>query len=366
MTARVARIRAAARIAAFLAGLISLSLSACSSSSPSSPSDGTVIGRMAWGQASGGNSTIFAADIEFSLSPEKSVNTPALRALASRRPGEKFLGTVVVNGRAVQVSSVVFAPSAQATAAAGGVNLAVTNVRQVSHGTTDYSPAIDADNWDHIFFHRVTGGLAIWLADMATGQERKISNGTDPNASTSNRLLWADNGIRSMNLTTGETRLVLAGANYDPVPLVKGGKHLIFFNSNTRHTGEAFEVKANFVLNEESGVVTKITGSAMKEDNPTPDPSGNFVAWHGWPDGGRQAAVVFYGRFDGQRVAAPIRLSFRDENGNALRGDCWYVTWAGSNMITFMNGEDALYVSDLQGNARSTGLRGSERDYVER
>lgn len=357
--ARMYRIACASLV--LLSGTLALSLNACSSSDSG---DGTVVGRIAWGQASGSKSTIYMADIEFSLSSDKSVNTKSLAALTSGQLGAGPLGTVVINDREVKISSVVFAPSVRNRPLAQGVNLAVTRVTQVSHGTADFSPSIDATNWDHIYFHRAVAGLVIWLADVATGEERIVANGSDPNASTNNRLLWADRGIRSRNIATGEERLVLAGANYDPVPFTGGGKRLIFFNSNTQHTGTSFTVKSNFVLNESSGVVTKITSSTMKEDNPTPDPDGKLVAWHGWPEA-RGAATVYYGKFDGRGVSNPIRLTFHDENGALVTGNCWYVTWTGSDMITFMNGElGTIYVSDLQGNARKTGLIGSERDFA--
>lgn len=347
--------------ALFVFALCALPLAGCSLFSSSDDSESGIVGRMAWADTSTGASTIYAADIELSTSAENNINTAVLASLATNGTGARAMGTVVVKGKAVPISSVVFSPSLQTNVLAQGINFVVTKVYRVSQGKNDSAPAIDADNWDLIYFHRYGTAITVWRADLKTGTETEITTGSDPNVSTSNRLLYADNGIWSMDLGTGEKRLVLAGSNYGPVPLVKDGKHLILFNSASRLTGESFTGKSNFCLNEDSGVVTKLTGSSMKEDNPSPNSEGRLVVWHGWPEGS-DAAVIYYGKLEGCRVQTPILITFHDDNGATLTGDCWYPSWAGSDMITFMNGDDKLYAADLQGNAKSMGLSGYERD----
>lgn len=340
-------------VAAF--GLLLVFPTACSLFS-SSDSDGDIEGRIAWSSPGGDSEDIFIADMVVSASGKNIAldNFYVQGTGAGTRSAQ-------INGRTVKVHSVVFRDG-NTGRSARNISFTASNIRQITkNNINEWAPAINPKNWDQVFYlSERSGGRSIMRMDTATGVESQmLATGIDPNADLAGYILYSKNGsgIWRYNIETGQIDEILSGTIYDPYPVKVGGDLLVFFNSPTRWTGQSFNGKSNFVVETKNGTVHKLTSSSMKEDNPAPRDDGKYVVWHGWPE---SKAAVYYGSLNGFSVSNPVRIDFRDEDtGAALSGNCWYASWLGNDRIMF-NNEDRIYVADLKGNARDTGLRGSE------
>lgn len=335
-------------------GLLLVFSAACSSSD-----DGAIEGRIAWSSPGGASEDIFIADMVVSgknIAPDSFFVKDAVTGIRSAQ----------INGRTVKVNSVVFRDG-NAGQAARNIGFTASNIRQITkNNVNEWAPAINPKNWNQVFYlSERGGGRSIMRMDAATGVETQmIASAIDPNADLDGFILFSKNGngMWRYNLANGQIDEILSGTIYDPYPVRVGGKLLVFFNSPKRWTGQSFVAKANFVVDTSNGAVHKLTSSSMKEDNPAPRGDGQYVVWHGWPEA---TSAIYYGKLNGFSVTDPVRLNFRDENtGAALAGNCWYASWLGNDRIMF-NNENRIFVADLKGNARDTGLRGSEVASVE-
>ncbi len=335
--------------------VLAAGLAGCSSGDDGGGGDD---GRVAWSSPAGNNAEIYVADLSVDFSAHVGAVTP-VTVLQSGRQGTSVV-EMRVDGRTVRADSAVFRAGLLGRAGQA-ISFSAINVRQVTHNSYgDWAPEINPSNWNEIFYHTIRGGgMEIYKTDVGTGVETRMALGSDPNLDEPGKLYYSSGGIWRLDLGNGQATRILAGTAYDPLPMKRGSDKLIFFNSPTAWTGESFSGKANFVLNENTGTVYKLTRYSMKEDNPVPNSGASMVVWHAWPPGESHAAI-HYGKLQGFRVESPVRLTFRDDvTGETLVGDHWYTSWIDDNHIQFTV-DDRIYVADLQGNAHDTGLRGEE------